>query len=276
MPRRPADLPDYTSPPVTEVSLGVQFNNLEKLLTPHLGLIWSAFKKRYPVAEEMAPVPSAFETFPERGSGIPHVQLQLQMMGAPILPRVLLLNEEKTELLQFQRDHFYHNWRGEGGAYPHFEAMLETFEQGLERLNKLLEEQGLGAIVPNQAEVLYVNHVPVPSGSSIYDVFAQVFEPWFAPDPLDELGEPEDARFLLRYIIRNENVPIGRLMVTAEPAWRADGAFVLQFQLHARGRPRSADFQGIAEFLKLGRIHIVKAFDRLTSPAMHEKWGKHE
>jgi hypothetical protein len=39
---RPPDLPDFGAPPVTEVALGVQFNSLDRLLAPHLGIIWVA------------------------------------------------------------------------------------------------------------------------------------------------------------------------------------------------------------------------------------------
>ena len=45
---RPPDLADYRAPPVTEVVLGVQFNSVERFLSPHLGLVWERFKSTFP------------------------------------------------------------------------------------------------------------------------------------------------------------------------------------------------------------------------------------
>jgi hypothetical protein len=58
-----ADLVDFDSPPVTEVVLGVQFNSLERFLSPHLGLVWSEFKQEFPIVEEHPYLPPTFETF---------------------------------------------------------------------------------------------------------------------------------------------------------------------------------------------------------------------
>lgn len=276
MTTRPPDLPDFASPPVSEVSLGVQFNSLESLQAPHLGLIWSAFKTEFPVVEQQPPVEQSFETFAEKGGGIPVPRMRLQLLSNVPVPRVLFINEQRTELLQVQRDHFYHNWRkvGDGDTYPRFEKMISTFESGLERLDSILRSEGLGTIVPNQCEVSYINHIPIPADKSTYEVFRALLGTWFDAPPLRELHDPEDARVLLRYVIRDAESPIGRLLVSAEPAWKLDGAYVAQFTLTARGKPRSNDCAGVVDFLNLGRVHIVRSFDSLTTPEMHKLWGK--
>src|ERR1700751_683997 len=61
--RQPADLVDFASPPVTEVVLGVQFNSLERFLSPYLGIVWSEFKHEFPIIEEYPSLPPTFETF---------------------------------------------------------------------------------------------------------------------------------------------------------------------------------------------------------------------
>src|SRR5262245_20532990 len=114
MTARPTDLPDYTAPPVSEVSLGVQFNSLERLQAPHLGLIWAAFKSEFPVIEQQPPVEQSFETFAEKGGGVPAPRLSFQLLSGVPVPRILFINQQRTELLQVQRDHFYHNWRKVG------------------------------------------------------------------------------------------------------------------------------------------------------------------
>jgi uncharacterized protein (TIGR04255 family) len=274
MTSRPTDLPDYASPPVSEVSLGVQFNILEGLLAPHLGLIWTEFKAEFPLMEQHSPLEPVFETFGEKGASV----MPLPRIVFPIpTPRLFFINKGRTELLQVQRDRFYHNWRkiGDGDEYPRFESMLNTFENGLRRLDNLVRTEGLGSTVPNQCEVIYVNYIPVPQDARAAEVLGTVLGSWVKAPSLKGLGAPEDARVLVRYVIRQpDEVPIGRLIISAEPAWKLDGTHVLQLTLVARGKPKGESLADVAEFLKLGRRHIVKGFDELTSKEMHKVWGR--
>lgn len=274
MTSRPSDLPDYASPPVAEVSIGVQFNMLDGLLAPHLGLIWTEFKPQFPLMEQQPPLEPVFETFGERNALF--MPMPRFLLNIPT-PRMFFINTDRTELLQVQRDRFYHNWRkiGDGDKYPRFEGMLNTFEDGLRRLSELVRREGLGSIVPNQCEITYVNYIPVPPSARPAEVFGKVLGSWAKVPSLEELEAPEDARIMVRYVIRqSDNVPIGRLIVTAEPAWKMDGTSVLQLTLVARGKPKGEVLADVSEFLKLGRRHIVKGFDELTSTEMHKEWGK--
>jgi uncharacterized protein (TIGR04255 family) len=275
MTSRPPDLPDFGAPPVTEVVLGVQFNTLERLMAPHLGLIWAEFKDRFPQVEEHPPLDPVFETFADNRSGTPMPRLQFQLLTSPPTPRVFFINPENTELLQVQRDRFLHNWRkiGEGDAYPRFERMLETFERGYRQLDTLVRRENLGAIVPNQCEVTYINQIAMPADQSPFEAFERLFGAFTKALILNELSKPSDARFLLRYIIRDSaDVPVGRLVITAEPAWKPNGTAIIQLTLLARGKPPTSDIGGVAEFLKLGRSHIVRSFTELTSEEMHRLW----
>jgi uncharacterized protein (TIGR04255 family) len=274
---RPPDLPDFGAPPVTEVALGVQFNTLDRLLAPHLGVIWSEDKDQFPEAEQHPPLDPVFETFAEKGSRTAIPRLHLELLTTIPTPRVFFINQTKTELLQVQRDRFHHNWRkvGEGDAYPRFERMLETFEDGYRRLETVLVRERLGAIEPNQCEVTYINQIPLPDGQSPFQAFERLFGSFTKALVLDDLRAPEDARFLLRYIIVGQDgAPAGRLIITAEPAWKLDGANIVQFALVARGKPQSSDLAGVRSFLQIGRRHIVRAFTELTSDEMHKVWER--
>ena len=274
---RPSDLPDYGAPPVTEVVLGVQFNTLSRFMAPHLGFVWAEFKQQFPQVEEHPPLDPTFETFAEKGSVAPLPRVQFQLVTSLPVPRVFFVNSEKTELLQFQRDRFLHNWRksGEGDAYPRFERMLATFESGYRKLDALIGRENLGTIIPNQCEVTYINQIPLPVGQSPFETFERLFGSFISALILDDLGKPEDARFLLRYIIRDaDGAPAGRLIVTAEPAWKLDGTSMVQLTLVARGKPQSADLAGVLGFLTVGRRHIVRTFTQLTSKEMHNLWER--
>jgi uncharacterized protein (TIGR04255 family) len=275
MTSRPTDLPDFASPPIGEVSLGVQFNSLEGLLAPHLGLIWADFRASFPLLEQHPPLLPVFETF--TNGGTPSLIPQLQILTSVPTPRVFFINSDRTELLQVQRDRFHHNWRkvAEGVEYPRFEKMLGTFEAGLTHLTKVIADIGLGQIVPNQCELTYVNHLTVPAGTKQSDIFAALLKPWLKAPMLSDLGAAEDGRVMLRYIIRDKaKAPIGRLTIGAEPARKLDGTDIVQMTLVARGKPKGDALGDVSEFLKLGRRHIVKSFDEITSPEMHKIWGK--
>jgi uncharacterized protein (TIGR04255 family) len=218
--RRPADLPEFGAPPLTEAVLGVQFDVIPGFLAPHIGLVWQHFRKSFPLLEEQAPLPPLFETFgpnPQFMSGM------LQLMPGPETPRVFFINEARTELLQVQKDRFLHNWRkiGQADTYPRFEKMLETFKDGLAKFSSAIAAERLGPIIPNQCEVTYINQVPVPADGSLSDLTDDLFGQHTGSLALDDLGKPEDLRFLLRYVMRDaDGKAVGRMIASAEPARR--------------------------------------------------------
>jgi uncharacterized protein (TIGR04255 family) len=272
--KRPADLADYAAPPLTEVVLGVQFNTLERFLSPHIGLVWERFKSNFPNIEEHPPLPPTFETF---GTHPQFAAANLQISMGGDTPRVFFINADRTQLLQVQKDRFLHNWRkiASGEDYPRFERMLESFEQGLKMFADVVSREHLGAVVPNQCEVSYINQIPVPADATLNSVVGKVFARHTEKMMLGSLGSPEDLRFLLRYVIRDSGgAPLGRVIVSADPARRADGVTIIQLTLTARGKPLVPDFNGVNEFLKRGRMHLIEAFTELTSAEMHREWGR--
>jgi uncharacterized protein (TIGR04255 family) len=276
MTSRSPDLVDFDAPPVTEVVLGVQFNSLDRFLSPHLGIVWAEFKKEFPFVEEHPSLPPAFETFGSPGAFIiPNVNFQI--VTRPEMLRLHLLNEPKTELLQVQRDRFLHNWRkiGSGDDYPRFERMIETFESGFRKFSGVIEREKLGSVTPNQCEVSYFNQIPIAEGETIWSQFALTFPDHAGNATVDGLGAPEDARFAVRYIVpATDGSALGRVVIAAEPALRMDGVTIIQFTLTARGRPATADISGVLNFLKNGRLLLNRAFKKLTSTEMQKRWGK--
>src|SRR5262249_17490048 len=126
MTTRPADLPDFTVPPVTEVALGVQFAPLAAFKTVHAGLLWNRFRQEFPIVEEQAPLNVSFETF---GSPSAAPELRLELLRRPPIPRFWFMNENRVELIQFQVDRFVRNWRkvGDDITYPRYEAIRARF-----------------------------------------------------------------------------------------------------------------------------------------------------
>src|SRR5436305_3342796 len=99
-------LPEYRHPPVKEVVLGVHFEALSRLGGPYIGLLWQEFRSLYGKVEEASPLVFHVERF---GLGVPPDPPRIELIDS-ISPRIWLVNESETELLQIQQDWLSHNW----------------------------------------------------------------------------------------------------------------------------------------------------------------------
>lgn len=275
---RPKDLPNFDEPPISEVALGVQFNQLPGMTVPAFSHVWEAFKDSNPVVEEQPEIPPSFETFVEGGMP-PTIALPppVRFFTTPPFPRIWLSDQVRSSLIQFQRDRFIHNWRKMPGEahYPRFEVMLERFQAGFSRFQEAAAKGGFGPIVLNQCDITYINQISLLGESRPFELFRQVFPGFVNSVGGVSSGTAEDARFALRFALQDGDLtPVARLYVTAEPAWLADGSIIIQFSLAVRGAPKSADMQGARQFFTLGRAAIVRSFAELTDPGMHKIWRR--
>jgi len=269
-------LPDFTDPPVIEVALSVQFNKILGLRTAQMGLLWSAWKDRFPKTEEHPPLESAVECFDE-GPG-PAQGPRIVISQAPPVPRCWFLNNSGTELLQVQQDRFVHNWRkvGEGGKYPRYERIREGFSKELNLFCEFLKREKLGELNPTQCEVTYVNHILCGSRFETHSQVERVVTVWRGEYSDTFLQKPEDVRFAARHVIPGEDgQPIGRLHISLQPAYRkTDKVPILVLTLTARGKPEGEGLEGVLAALDRGREWVVRGFASVTTPEMNEKWGR--
>ena len=270
------DLPNFGDPPVVEVVLSVQFEPLEGLRVAHLGLLWNEFRERFPKTEERPPIEAVIEKFEPRSPA--KVGVRIETYEIPPVPRTWLLNEASTELIQVQPDRFIHNWRkiGEGDEYPRYEKIRESFRQELETFSQFLAREKVGELRFNQCEVTYVNHIVAGEGWERHGQIESIFNLWTTRPSHAFLQEPDDAGFRTRYIIQSANgVPIGRLHVEVQPAWRtSDMKPMYVLNLTARGVPQGNGFEGAFDFLNTGRKWIVEGFASITTPRMHSIWRR--
>lgn len=267
---RPDDLPDFESPPVVETVLSVQFEPLSGLRTAHLGLLWKEFQKEFPRTDERQPLDRVVERFP--GPSKKPLELRVQTLEKPLVPRLWFLNGQGNEMIQVQSDRFIKNWRkeGEGEQYPRYESVKASFVRDLEVFQKFLDHCGLPHIVITQCEVTYVNHILSGEGWSQWSDFGKIFPVWKPPpDPIP--GSPEDLRMNARFVIPDtEGRPAGRLYTDIQPALRkTDNRAMYVFHLTARGQIGNS-----LEFFDVGRRWIVHSFTALTTPQMHEIWKR--
>jgi hypothetical protein len=89
------------------------------------------------------------------------------------------------------------------------------------------------------------------------------------------LPAPEALQFNARYLIREQTEPVARLYVAAASAFRRDGGEpIIVLTLTAKGPPTGGGLDDVLRFLDTMRVWIVKGFTNLTTPRMHQAWGR--
>ncbi len=250
MPEPP--LPNFDDPPVVEAALAVWFDPLPKLRTAQLGLLSREFHPRFPIVEEQPLLPRTVELFGVRRPR--GVEVRLEMLDQPPPPRLWFFNTVGTEVIQIQQDLFGHSWRkvGEGDTYPHYERIRQTVADELEVFRRFVAEQQLGELAPHSCEVTYINHIEAGKGWERHAQMAEVLTLLKPADPESLLPEPEEMQLAARYVIPGDGgEPIGRLHISAEPAYRAaDDKPILVLLTSATGakRPRSCRVVGLFGF----------------------------
>jgi len=275
MSERPSDLPDFEQPPISEVLLSIQFERLEALTSPHLGILWNNFRTEFPNVEEHAQLAPAFERFEAVQPAAPSVRYE--SLGTPPLRRAWFLNGKETELIQIQSDRLIHNWRKiqDADSYPRYEQIRDHFVGEAKLFQSFITQEGLGELVVNQCEVTYVNHIMAGEVGEGHAELQNIISNW-RKEEYRFLPAPENASLALRFLIRNEaDETIGRLHAQVQPAWRnVDKRPMYVMTLTARGIPMGEGLDGSLRFFDVGREWIVRGFADLTTTKMHELWRR--
>jgi uncharacterized protein (TIGR04255 family) len=263
---RPAQLPDFTSPPINEVVLGVQFVTPERYQQILAGEVWALYRKDYPTVEEKEAIAPSFETF----GGRPGAQIRFGLVTGAQHDRFWFLSPQKDELIQFQADRLLHNWRkiGDGSnPYPRFEKMVVRFQSELTALEKYFGTLAPQNLNITQCEVTYINHIALDESRNP--------SAWLRPLNFTEIGEQDAFSFVTRSVVRGAgDAPIGRLTVQAGTSITPEGKEVVQLELTMRGAPKAPKIEEAIRFLSDGRDRIVTKFAEITTAAAHEKWGR--
>jgi uncharacterized protein (TIGR04255 family) len=270
-----AHLPEFEKPPVVEVALSIKFKPLN-LTSAHIGLLWEQFRSEFPRIEDQPPIDLPTETERERVPA--QATGQLKLLSLPRM-RSWFVSVTGTQLIQVQHDLFAHNWRRNETeeVYPRFHTVKHSFEKELQVLQRFLAEHGLGEPQPIQCEVTYINHILAGRTWQKHEELHKVFNLWAAPQH-EFLPTPDDARFLVRYVIPERSGRFcGRLHISSQPAFLQVGGvekLVFATTLTARGRPVGEGLAGALEFLELGHVWIVRGFADVTTHDIQEEWRR--
>jgi len=273
--QHPPDLPDFASPPLEEVVLGLQYATDKEILAHHIGLYWERIRDDFPAVQQHDPIAEQIEDLSEEShsAGIGKLGLRL-MTGAPPLPRCWFLSASGAKLIQLQPGRLLHNWRKVVGdeGYPHFEALRDEFMDRWEEFSRFAEESGLGQPKVNQAELTYVNHIE--KGACWEDIqdMPKLFSFLATPSQADRLPRLEAGEYHLHYRLPTD---LGRLHVEVEPVVRRrDMSVVLRMTLTARGPTKGNEPADVLQWFQSGRESVVWAFTSLTREKAHECWGR--
>lgn len=255
-------LPSYQQPPVDEVVCGLRFEPLPQLKVPHIGLLWERFRQEYPVAQHAIPIGTDASLAVDETTGVP-------------LPRIWFISNADNELVQFQVDRFYYNWRHRGDEYPRYPLIIEKFEKAKRHLDALTDELQLGVVKIVECELTYINHIPKGQGwETIDDLSTVIRDLTWQKDKHRFLPPPANIAWQLRLPLPDGK---GWLNVKLNQGIRkTDRVAGLILELTARGLGEEKTRDAIRKWFDLAHEWIVRGFADLTTDEIQDTVWKRE
>lgn len=262
------DLPSFGFPPVSEMTMGFMFDALRDYNSILAAQYFEQVRREYPKVEEHPALTPTFETF---GGGAMQ-ELQIELLPASMQSRFFFLNDDRSELLQLQRDRLHFNWRklDQDRVYPRYPPLRRKFLEAWDELDRWAEENAIGSILPTQCEIAYVNTLRLVDRSGASCGLSHYFN-WLAG--LEGITEDGVLQFRRR-LVNEAGVPVGRMMFALTYASDPSGDRQARLMLTVRGRPASRSREDCTAFLDEGRRLIVHTFAHITTPEAHKIWSK--
>jgi uncharacterized protein (TIGR04255 family) len=265
------DLPEYANPPVVEVAISVQFDELVAFKPVHFGLLWERIRSRYSGTEHHPPLPSVMELFGAQGPR----RASLTVESTFPIGRCWYLSEDRHQLIQLQPDRLILNWRklDTDTEYPRYDTLRGRFERELSVFASFISDQKLGELDPTQCELTYVNHMPAGIGWDVRNDLPNLLTPWSGETTQKYLPPIEDARLSWQYLLEDRGAALGRLYVNLQSA-TSDDVPVFVLQLTGRGAPIGPGVDGVLAFTDRAHEWIVNGFTAITTQHMHKLWKR--
>jgi len=256
-------LPSYKNPPVNEVVCGLRFDTPDKLRIPHIGFLWDKFRTDYPIIQHAPPIASAKGEI-----------LVDQAIGMP-LPRVWFINKSDDQLVQFQIDRFYFNWRRRQNEYPRYDHVIKNFESVMNTIECFFTDFEFGELKPIEYELSYINHIPKGQGWDTIKDLPKIFSDFVWKQTKERfLPNPEKVAWQTEFSLPEKK---GLLIVNLKQAVRTeDKVPLLVLELKTRGIGESANKEAIRKWFDLAREWIVRGFTDLTTSEIHKIWEREE
>ncbi len=256
-------LPSYKNPPINEVVCGMLFQTPENIRIPHIGLLWDKFRREYPIIQHAMPI-----------AGTKGQILIDNVTGLPT-QRVWFVNKADDQLIQFQFDRFYFNWRCRENGYPRYSHVIKNFQKAQDTIENFFKEFDLGELRPTGYELSYINHIPKGQGWNTLDDLSKVFTDFVWKDKIGRfLPTPVNITWQTTFPLSEAK---GHLIVTLKQGTRVNDKIpLLLLELTARGIDESKNKKALREWFDLAREWIVRGFADLTSSEVQKVYWERE
>lgn len=254
----------YTNPPVDEVVIGLRFQHLEPLTVAYWGRLWDRYAGQFPRCDQQPRLAGPAKAEGEE-VGIP-----------PDCPRVWFIDQPGNRLVQAQSDCFFYNWRRLTGddQYPGFGCLFKEYQGHLQTFRDFVKELGLGEIVVRQAELSYIDVVPLTQQNDCVAELGSIF-----PDLRWRDGRPTVlARgaavvWNTQFVLPGED---GTLRVAvATGTRRADGDKIVRLEICAVCRHDQATVEMTEPWFQNAHVVMSQSFSYLTDPEVQRSdWGR--
>ncbi len=256
------ELPSYKNPPVNEVVCGIKFNTPANLKIPHVGLLWNKFKKNFPNVEHASLIISVPPMFKQ----------QENLFNYPF-QRVFFKNQEDDQLVQFQQDRFYFNWRrkNKDTEYPRYQFVIDHFNNTFNIIDSFFSEYELGKLMPLEYELSYINHIITDEKTNEINYLSNIFS-FLNLNDNDFLKNPINILYVISYPLKDN---LGQIDISLKRAYRkTDNQVLFVFELKTTGIVKSNDMKEHIKWFDIAHEAIVKGFTDMTTPEAHKIWGR--
>lgn len=264
-----SSMPEYASPPVAEVAIGVQFRKIPEFTAAHAGLYWQRVRERFPHVEERSPLPHVIE-----GTELPQ-STEPMLIEGPNWARLWFRDKNRNQLIQLQQDRFLHNWIGHssGDEYPRYDTVKSQFDQYWSEFLAFLAEVDIEAPEVDQCELTYVNLIRKGEGWETLADIGRIFTVLEWCPRTNFLPVPENLRSSMRFPLPHEQGSLHIDIVHLPP--RGQESELMRLSLTARGRPNGEINKGsIDQWFDTAHEWIVKGFVDVVSETTDELWEK--
>lgn len=254
-------LPSYGKAPLDEVVCGVRFQTPDRLRFPHTGLLWEKFRSVYPKIEHAPPIAAAKgEIFTDAATGLP-------------LPRIWFINESDDQLVQFQFDRFYFNWRRRQAEYPRYSHVIRNFESAYDAVVALFHDSELGELKPLDCELSYINHIVKGRDWNTIDDLEIIFSDLVWHKRTRFLPTPESLSWRAEFPLED----MGTVSISLKHATRIpEKTHLFVLELTARGIGGATSKAAIRAWFDAAHQWLVQGFTDLITPEMQRRWERQD
>lgn len=250
----------FANPPINEVVLGQTFHPRHDLLVPYIGEFWTLMKGQYPKCSHAAPIIASGTT--------PTFDFETSV------PRVWLISEDETRLIQVQQDRFYFNWRQTKVRedYIRFGSIKTEFDRVFGEFARYVASRTGQALKAERYELNYINILDCGQGWEFPADIGNVLRDLCWTQGQRFLSSPKRVSAKFEFAL-----PEGFGVMTAalDPARTAESRReVFRLELAAAADADVVARVSFDEWVAVAHEWIVSGFKDLTTPTMHtDHWN---